>query len=604
VVTLHLTVNNSTTGDTTATACNSFSWYGTTYTVSGTPTHTFATAAGCDSVVTLHLTIDQSPTTADAGSDQAVTGSTATLAGNTPTVGTGLWTLFSGTGTITTPGSPTSGVTGLGVGANVFHWTISNGTCPASFDDVTIVRDGDTVKFRTAKYEDWATATDIKGKYKSVKRKNDKVVLKFNFVAPRNGINGFILDFGMLTTGEVTEGHDKLVLVGAPFTAMKKVTFTGLAIDSLDTFQVDAIGAKGKKAKVKVTWTRLTKPTTVKQTIVDYLNNDPQLPMPNLHNVGEELFGSNQASAFPTGLLIGIPEGTKLAKSVMHLKYKDAQKSMLKVANGAPVLHDDSISCLEKFPVSNKLIDKQLKALPPDKFSNKLFAELLTLKLNVAASAYNKFPNGLGELTYNDLSDPSNPFNEQIITDIILKADSMISCRQVKSKTVTPTNADLYDVLHKINGSFEDGTVDTIGFAVKTVMTGIKRISDVPWLERTPGIVPRSFIAQPIVTPTTPEEFKLDQNYPNPFNPTTNIQFELPNPAVVTLKVYNMLGQEVATLLDRQEMEDGVQEVEFNASSFASGVYFYRMTAEQIANEDDGIEASTFVTAKKMLLLK
>src|SRR5207244_2858587 len=105
-------------------------------------------------------------------------------------------------------------------------------------------------------------------------------------------------------------------------------------------------------------------------------------------------------------------------------------------------------------------------------------------------------------------------------------------------------------------------------------------------LERTPGIVPRSLLAPPVVYSTTPEEFRLDQNYPNPFNPTTNIQFELPNPAVVTLKVYNMLGQEVATLLDRQEMEEGTQELEFNASNFASGVYFYRITAEQIANGD------------------
>ncbi|OXA65578.1 hypothetical protein B0A67_24250, partial [Flavobacterium aquidurense] len=64
-----------------------------------------------------------------------------TLAGNTATVGTGLWSLVSGTGTITTPTSATSGVTGLGYGANVFRWTISNGTCTASSSEVTITRD-------------------------------------------------------------------------------------------------------------------------------------------------------------------------------------------------------------------------------------------------------------------------------------------------------------------------------------------------------------------------------------------------------------------------------------------------------------------------------
>ncbi|MEZ4931472.1 MAG: choice-of-anchor D domain-containing protein [Saprospiraceae bacterium] len=82
------------------------------------------------------------PTPANAGPDQNVCATTATLAGNTPTVGTGSWSLVSGSGTVTTPGSPTSGVTGLGVGANVFRWTIDAGnSCPNSTDDVTITRD-------------------------------------------------------------------------------------------------------------------------------------------------------------------------------------------------------------------------------------------------------------------------------------------------------------------------------------------------------------------------------------------------------------------------------------------------------------------------------
>ncbi|MFL5764782.1 MAG: gliding motility-associated C-terminal domain-containing protein [Bacteroidia bacterium] len=78
------------------------------------------------------------PTTSNAGSPQTVCGSTATLAGNTPATGTGTWTLVSGSGTITTPASPTSGITGLGAGANVFMWTISNPPCTASTSTVTI----------------------------------------------------------------------------------------------------------------------------------------------------------------------------------------------------------------------------------------------------------------------------------------------------------------------------------------------------------------------------------------------------------------------------------------------------------------------------------
>ncbi|MBA3705409.1 MAG: T9SS type A sorting domain-containing protein, partial [Bacteroidetes bacterium] len=77
-------------------------------------------------------------TTSNAGVDQTVCGTSATLAGNTATIGTGTWTRISGSGIITTASSPTSTVTGLGAGANVFRWNITNGNCPPSTDDVTI----------------------------------------------------------------------------------------------------------------------------------------------------------------------------------------------------------------------------------------------------------------------------------------------------------------------------------------------------------------------------------------------------------------------------------------------------------------------------------
>ncbi len=87
------------------------------------------------------ITVDPNPTVSNAGPDQTLCTSTATLAGNVPTIGTGMWTLISGSATITTSTSASSGITALGVGTNVFRWTISNGTCPSSFDEVTIIRD-------------------------------------------------------------------------------------------------------------------------------------------------------------------------------------------------------------------------------------------------------------------------------------------------------------------------------------------------------------------------------------------------------------------------------------------------------------------------------
>jgi hypothetical protein len=75
-----------------------------------------------------------------------------------------------------------------------------------------------------------------------------------------------------------------------------------------------------------------------------------------------------------------------------------------------------------------------------------------------------------------------------------------------------------------------------------------------------------------------PSEYKLYQNYPNPFNPTTTIQFDIPKTSFVTLKVYNVLGQEVATLVN-EKREAGRYEVKFNASTLSNGVYFYRLAA-------------------------
>ena len=88
-----------------------------------------------------------------------------------------------------------------------------------------------------------------------------------------------------------------------------------------------------------------------------------------------------------------------------------------------------------------------------------------------------------------------------------------------------------------------------------------------------------------------PEKFSLTQNYPNPFNPTTNIKFRIPENGFVTLKIYDLIGREVATLLNEEKLS-GNYEVKFNGSNLSSGVYFYRLTA------------GTFTTTKQMILLR
>ena len=91
--------------------------------------------------------------------------------------------------------------------------------------------------------------------------------------------------------------------------------------------------------------------------------------------------------------------------------------------------------------------------------------------------------------------------------------------------------------------------------------------------------------------PNVPATFSLLQNYPNPFNPTTVISYQLPVTGQVTLEVYDMLGREIATLVNDRE-NAGSYSVKFDGSKLASGVYFYRIVADN------------YVATRKMALLK
>ena len=199
---------------------------------------------------------------------------------------------------------------------------------------------------------------------------------------------------------------------------------------------------------------------------------------------------------------------------------------------------------------------------------------------------------------YNDLFyDDANPNNCLVkigSTNYLTLADWQATGKDSNSITEMPNFVDPY--LHI------DTTIVTILNAHATSIAGIE--TDIDGQGRnvfTPDIGADEFdiVSGVEDEETFPTEFILEQNYPNPFNPSTKIKYSIPQTSQVQIKVFGVLGDEVATLVDDYKPA-GSYEVLFNAASLTSGVYFYQLRAI-----DPSIGSGQgFVESKKMILLK
>jgi hypothetical protein len=263
----------------------------------------------------------------------------------------------------------------------------------------------------------------------------------------------------------------------------------------------------------------------------------------------------------------------------------------------------------------NKPLLKQKTKIVPKTHDSPLFAELVALKFNIAASQLGKTPEGYGDLIF-DVN--GNFLDEMTLLEISGMADSMMTYYALYNQEQFDS---LYSAVRAANRAFL-GPLDTLSFMVgdsayplgKLVLKGQVEIGSVPYLR-----LPSPFIATR-VAPTTAEveseeEFgeeeledteggvpvaaKLYQNYPNPFNPATTISFSLLEESRVTVRIFDLLGREVTTLLAGEELEEGMQELVFDAGLLSSGVYFYRIDAEGLG--DAGLRT---VLTNKMVLLK
>jgi hypothetical protein len=444
------------------------------------------------------------------------------------------------------------------------------------------------------------------------------------------------------TTGTVIPGDSLEVVVEfkpvAAVAATGSLVFTHNATSSPDTVTLSGTGVPvGPSPKfVTVTPDTIIAKNPAKGTFWKPVKRDKGL-QPNWANLLDETVAqggfrpASSESDSAGGMVVGVSFMENVAgkwkvkkdSGAVHawvrLTKWDFKKPIGKGYNALQKSLEDKTGIHDKQPrgldstlapgdIKRKLLKKQLTSLTPKKSDNALFAELVALKVNIAASALGKTPGGLGDLIFDR---NSSSFDEQTVKQIAATADTMMTRWQSYDSS---DYADLYETVQDINGAFV-APFDTASFNVGgLVLKGVTELADVPFLK-----TPNPFVVTRLEPTTTEyesgeendfedEEFeeglvpvaaKLYQNYPNPFNPGTTIGFRLLEPSQVTIRIYNTLGQEMATLMTGEELEEGYNEIRFDASQLSSGVYFYRIDAQGLG--DEGLRS---VVTNKMLLLK
>jgi hypothetical protein len=457
--------------------------------------------------------------------------------------------------------------------------------------------------YRTIRPDSLVFDKDNKGKtLKFVKAKPDRVEFSFRVHSPATA--ALALKFSMKTSGAITlgPGGGDTIVTWADLAAIA----TPAPVAGGTTLTVSGIGSKGKRLSATYVWS--VTPSPLKGSVPDtsYSVNVPRLPMPNRVNLLYELF---RRSAFGTGLEVGIPvpDSPKVHGWVSAPKYTDVLKSLFDKNAG---MHTGDPRNFDLF-ISGKPLLGRIKSLSPAKYNNRLFADALVLKLNIAASGQQITPPGFGSLLYDDGT--GSPLCGRSLLSIAELADSMLSAKSAPGLFRSKADYDgaigykkLDSVIDRINSAFE-GPIDTAegGFSGSLSLRGTRQLMDVAIL-KTGGMNEPStgavfFSSQPPVA----EEFKLLQNYPNPFNPATTISFSLPGASIVTLTIFNILGQEVGRPLDHVPLDEGETHLLFDARSLASGVYLYRLLAVEDQTWEEGLSSPrTFVTSRKMMILR
>jgi len=352
---------------------------------------------------------------------------------------------------------------------------------------------------------------------------------------------------------------------------------------SYRTFTADQLGADDQKKPVKRA-----------------KSNKPVL-LPNTANVVDEILRQGFA------IVVGVPDVLNDAGKAKGYLVPGKQSNVFKTFNNKSIRHTGTPHGFD-FNVKGKPILKRQKVMQPTKHNNVFLANLLALKINIAASDAGKTPNGFGDLIYLDTQ--SSPWftgqADWTVEEIAELADQIFTEWQgVPYQEYEDINA----VMEILNASFADvmpiGPEDTLSWMEgKLALNGTRPLSEVPAFIGIGGpAVPRT-LRMLSEFPQEPGMYSLEQNYPNPFNPTTTIRFTLEEPSIVTLKIYTMLGEEIETLLSGEALDEGAWDYDFNAARLSSGIYMYQITVQTEGDPDEGTGPESYREVKKMLLLK
>jgi len=311
------------------------------------------------------------------------------------------------------------------------------------------------------------------------------------------------------------------------------------------------------------------------------------IAQPTGGNVREYLY--QKAVKRPKGIILGVEKAAQPGGWIRSFS-----------TNTKAFPHTGAARCFDSVRISTKLkpFTGEVRNASVRMHDNHLLGSLHALKLSVLANdagvtePFEVDATPLGSLLYYDSADGSNPFNNLTVREICKLADTALTyCSRFSPDYYSALDQTITSIVEMFSGRIEVSSMRPMK------VNGTKTLEEVSFLHANPFATVRQQDTE-IASDNLPYENRMLWNYPNPFNPTTVISYMLSVNSMVTLKVYNLLGQEVATLLDHAELEAGEQSVEFDAGNLSSGTYYYRLTATDIS------DGSVFTDVKKMTLMR